>query len=412
MTEDTDPVDGVVLFTPPHDVIPPAYAENNIPVFFGCDDNFLPHAVVVIASFMKHASPENNYDILIVQWGATREKMARATEWMRQYPNATLRFVDITEAVEAAGRKHFPTTRAYGLAIYFRFFAPSIFLDYDKIAYLDSDIVVFGDVADFYNQDLEGNLIGACHDYVSEHQSKENPQVGQFWREQLGKEPGEHYFFSGGLVMDLAGMRRAGTEGALLTRMKEMQGTQLPDQDVMNSVLNGRVKYIGGEWNHLDWMADPLEESVGFDLISEEAREKLRDDRCKFKVLHYAEKKPWTSHYTGKNDAYYWKYAARTPFYDDIVAKLNAECTLPKLTKRYVVLTLQDWNFRVRSLFSSSRGKAKYASRRRNIELRRQAVVKQMRRMGHFGLGKTPETRLRPKGETVIRIKEEESHGE
>ena len=410
MTRQASADNGLKVFVPPRDVVEPAFADNNIPVFFGCDDAFLPHAVTAAASMLEHASPENNYDIFIVQWGASREKMARAAEWIRRYPNASLRFIDIAGAVDLVGREDFQVTRAYGLAIYFRFFAPSLFPRYDRIVYLDSDMVLFGDVAELYHCDLGPNLLAACHDCVMEEQSLRNPSLGAYWREQLGKEPGEGYFNSGCLVMDLAGLRREDVEAGLFEKMRRIRGTQLPDQDVLNAVLNGKVRYVGGEWNYPDWMADPVEEGSGFGLVSAEMREAIRRNREKVKILHYCEKKPWTADYTGKNDAYYWLFAALTPFYGETVARLNAGCARNRLAGRYLLLTLQEGNFLLRSLFASAEEKGKYASRRRNVAQRRRALVGQMRRMGHFGLGAGTGERLHPKGRMAVVIRGEE-HG-
>ena len=387
----TAAVAGVKVYSPPHDSVEPAFSENSIPVFFGCDDKFLPHAVTVIASLMDHASPNNNYDILIVESGVSRERMARAVDWMRRYPNASLRFVDIDPLVNAVGRQYFPTTRSFPIAVFFRIFAPTMFARYDKIAYLDSDIVLLDDVAGFYNQNLEGALLAACHDFVSEQQSLDNPQVADFWRREMELEPGSPYFFSGGVVMDLAGMRREGTESALLEKMRAIKDSRLPDQDVMNAVLKGRVRYLACEWNYLEWMADPEEQSANFRFMSAAAREAIRRGRDRYKVLHYAEKKPWTIDYVGKNDAYYWKYAAMTPFYQEIMDRLNKESSIVNLAKRYLVLSFQMANFWLRGAFSPAGKQEKYAARLRNARLRKAAVLRHMRRTGFPGTRKNSE---------------------
>ena len=43
-------------------------------------------------------------------------------------------------------------------------FIPSIFPEYDKVIYLDSDIVVNCDIAELYNKDMGDNIIGAVKD--------------------------------------------------------------------------------------------------------------------------------------------------------------------------------------------------------------------------------------------------------
>lgn len=374
----------IKVYTPPQNHIEPAFAENNIPVFFGCDDKFIPHAAAVMASIMEHASPQNNYDILVVQSGASPTRMAEATEWISHYPNASLRFVDIAEVMEDVGGKDFHTTRTFSLAVYFRLFAQSVFSRYEKIVYLDSDLVLFTDVAELFHQDLEGKLLAACHDLATEQQSLDDEKLADFWRKKLDKEPGSDYFNSGVLVMDLAGMRREGVETELLKKIRSISDTNWPDQDVMNSVMNGRVKYMDCEWNFLDWMADPDEDSLNFLYISREARDMAREARSRIKILHYAERKPWTLGYGGKNDAYYWHYAAMTPFINETRAKLNSNCGFFRLTGEYAALSFQTLNYRLRAKLKPAAEKQKYIFRIHKLGQRKKGVVRHMRRMGYI----------------------------
>ena len=380
MTSTTEANSEVKVYLPPRDVIEPAFAQNNIALFFGCDNNFFAPAMTVVASIMEHASPENNYDIFIVQEQVPPERLARAVEWMRQFPNASLRFIDVRVMLAMADSERFLVTRHFNVTVYFRIFAPRIFAKYSRIAYLDSDIAVLADIADFYRQDMEGKLVAACHDFATEEQARLNPVLGEHWRTQLGKEPGEDYFLSGGVVMDLAGMRRERTQDQFLAKMRDLKGSALPDQDVMNAVLRGKVKFLSCEWNYLDWMADPLEESLNFKAIGEADLEKVRKARGSFKVMHFTERKPWTPDYMGKNDSYFWKYAVKTPFYQDLLADLGKQLTVPKTLLRYLRLLLQTWNFRLRSLVCPQGRKQKYAARLFNLKMRKRGVIRQFRR--------------------------------
>ncbi len=381
----TEVARGVKIYAAGRDDILPAFEERNIPVFLGCDDAFFPHAMAVVASVMESASPDNRYDLFIVQEGVSERKLRAASEWMARFSNASLRFVDVGNMVDAIGRDAFQTTRHLSIAMFFRIFAPTIFANYEKIAYLDSDIVVLDDIAGFYNQDLEGNLLGACHDFTTERQSRVNPDVARFWERELGKSPGEAYFFSGGVVMDLGQMRSAGIEAVLFEKMRSLKGSNLPDQDLMNAVLKGRVKYIDCAWNLLDWMTDPEEESLNFGRVDSEALARIREARSGYKVLHFSEKKPWSAGYLGKNEEVYWRYAAMTPFYEETLAAFRAECRPWKTVPQYLTSLWQMANFRVRSRFASGGARAKYEGRLRNLAFRKRRLLDLMRRFGPLG---------------------------
>ena len=53
----------------------------------------------------------------------------------------------------------------FTLTIFFRLFIADMFPEYDKGIYLDSDIVVPGDISELYNIDLGNNIIGASRDH-------------------------------------------------------------------------------------------------------------------------------------------------------------------------------------------------------------------------------------------------------
>lgn len=369
--------DAVKLYIPPEDVIAPAFAKANVPVFFGCDSQFFPHALSVIASLMSHASADHNYDILIVQSGIPRHRMAAATEWMRRFPNASLRFIGLGPMIETAARRNQDIAGDFGVEAFFRIFAPTIFANYDKIAYLESDIAVLGDIAEFYHADLGGKILGACHDYIAENQSLIDPALGEFWRRELGKEPGSDYFYSSCAVMDLEEMRERDTESVLLRRIGTFAGRRFPDRDVFNAVMDGEVKFLGSEWNILDWMFDPRELSWNYRRMSDAAREEIRAGRERIKILHYAEKKPWSIDYVGKNASYYWAYAAQTPFFHETLEELRGECSSWNLAKRRIVLALQDVNFRLRKLTAGRDKREKYETRIHNLQLIREGLERQ-----------------------------------
>ncbi len=380
----TTPKRAVVL-APPKDSVRPAYPgdANAVPVFLGCDDRFFPHAITVIASVMEHASPETRYDLFIVQSGVPRERMDAAAAWMARFPNATLRFVDI-EPYLAAVRDTLPVTKEYSVAVFFRIFAPALFAEYDRISYLDSDIVVLGDVAEFHRLDLGGREAGAIRDLATTAHARSEPHIAAFWRMQLRKEPGEDYFFSGGLVMDLAAMRRNRTQEQCLDRIGRIEGTRLPDQDVMNAVMNGRVRMLPCEWNCLDWWCDEEEEAPNYLSLPEEFVREIREARRTAKVVHFAEKKPWTMEYRGKHAALYWEYAAQTPFYRQLLDSLRRDCAPGKILLRRLVLCWQTLNFTLRLALAPGAKKEKYRGRLRNLRWMRAALTRQRELVGNI----------------------------
>ena len=117
---------------------------NEIPVFFSTDNNYLPYLDVAIRSLIKNASKEHNYRIVILNTGLDREKMDKIKALSSD--QFIINFVDVSHAVDDI-KHQLRNVYHFGLATYYRLFIEELFPEYDKILYLDCDIVVLGDIS-------------------------------------------------------------------------------------------------------------------------------------------------------------------------------------------------------------------------------------------------------------------------
>lgn len=44
----------------------PAFKENNVAIFFNCDEKYVPYLAVTISSIIKNSSDRFNYDLIIL----------------------------------------------------------------------------------------------------------------------------------------------------------------------------------------------------------------------------------------------------------------------------------------------------------------------------------------------------------
>ena len=73
----------------------------NIPIFFSCDDNYVPFLGVAITSLICNTSEKNNYNIYVLHSGLKNENMKRIKTLETQ--NASIDFVDVSDKLEAYG---------------------------------------------------------------------------------------------------------------------------------------------------------------------------------------------------------------------------------------------------------------------------------------------------------------------
>ena len=265
-------------------------AKKVVPVFFASDDNYIPFLAVAMHSLKKNASDRFNYRVYVLHSGLNG-KDAETLMAMSE-DGFEVHFVDVSEHIEKM--KHCLCLRDYYTdAIYYRLFIVGLFPEYDKAVYLDSDTVILGDIADLYNADLGNNYIGAVTDQVV----SSVPVFQDYTKKTLGIA-GEKYFNSGVILMNLKKFREENFYDQFYKLLSAYPFRVAPDQDCLNVICKGKVKYFAKEWNKMP--------------ISGETSQPI-------KIVHYnLAEKPW--HYEGIAHAeYFWEYAQETPFYDRIL---------------------------------------------------------------------------------------------
>ena len=258
----------------------------NVPVFFACDENYVPYLDVAIISIIKNASKDNNYEIIILKSDITRESQKKLLKHATD--NISIRFYDVREMLKPI-KKQLPNVFYYGLAAYFRLFIETAFPQYDKAIYLDCDVVLLEDIAKLYETELGDNLVGA----VYEQNTSRNPMFTNYVKDIIGIQP-HTYFNSGVLVMNLKEFRRFGVQAKFIDMLTTYNFDSLaPDQEYLNVICHDRVKYLPTGWNKHSFPEAP---------------------EGPLNLCHFAlATKPW--HYEDTiNSEYFWKYAEKSSF--------------------------------------------------------------------------------------------------
>lgn len=268
-----------------------------IPVFFTIDDGYAPYASVAIASLLENASKDDNYKIHIVHQGLSEENKRKLSALADAH--SEIIFSEMADTLKTITDREENRLRCdyFTLTIYFRLFLADMFPEYEKGIYLDSDIVVPGDISELYQIELgEEFLIGACPDYSIQNIS----ELVRYLEQGIGVGRME-YINSGVLVMNMKAMR----ESALSHRFLQLLNTYhvdcvAPDQDYLNAMCHGRIAYLKQCW-------DVMPEKDSPEFISP-------------KLIHYnLFDKPWC--YDGvQYEEYFWRYARKSAYYPEILA--------------------------------------------------------------------------------------------
>ena len=148
--------------------------------------------------------------------------------------------------------RHLPISEQYPASTYLRLLIPTFLpKSLEKAIYLDSDLIVHGNIADLWDVDLDRKALLAAQD-------KGVPTVGaQFGLanySELGLDPSAMYFNSGVLVFDL----RAWRERALAERVLKYVAAHpneiwFGEQHALNAILAGDWGALEAKWNQQVW---------------------------------------------------------------------------------------------------------------------------------------------------------------
>lgn len=262
-----------------------------IPIFFACNDAYVPFLDVAILSIINNSSKENIYEITILKTDVSIENQNKLLRHDKD--NIKINFYDVKNMLEPV-KKILPDMFYYSLAAYYRLFIEKAFPQYDKVIYLDCDVVVLTDIAKLYDIELGDNLLGA----VFEQNTFRDENFSNYVKDIIGIPP-ETYFNSGVMVMNLKEFRNFRVQESFLQLLINYNFDCLaPDQEYINLICHGRVKYLPTGWNKHSFPEAPEGD---------------------LNICHYAlANKPW--HYADTiNGEYFWYYAKLSVYYDVIL---------------------------------------------------------------------------------------------
>ena len=267
-----------------------AKTTKEIPIFFAVDDGYCPFLAVAIQSLIDNASAEYTYLIKILNTDISEENKRKIGKYERE--NVDIEFVDLNYYIQKVKDKLY-TRDYYSKTTYFRLFLPNLYPQYDKVLYLDSDIVILDDIAKLYNTDMGDNLVAAAPDDVIQ-----SMPVFQDYVEKVVADS-RRYFNAGILLMNLHELRRFKFQEKFVYLLDKIKFAVAQDQDYLNRLCKGRVKLLDRTWDRMP-IPDP----------------KIKTEDVK--LVHYnLAFKPW--HFEDiLYKEFFWMYAQETEYFEDI----------------------------------------------------------------------------------------------
>ena len=271
------------------------FNKKEIPIVFAVDDNYAPFLCVSVKSIIENATMDYFYKIYVLNTGISETNRKLLSGMVDGYDaNLSVEFIDVADRMRTLSGK-LRLRDYYNNTIFYRIFIPSLFPNYEKILYIDSDIVFVDDVSKLFDTDLTGCVLGVTKDEIVPAIEGFADYVEDF----LGVDR-YSYFNSGMLLFNTEEYKKTQMERKFIEYMLKYKFEIAPDQDCLNVLCQGKIKYIDPNWNKT-----PMPE-----LISD-----VKD----LKAIHFKMKfRPWKYDDVLCQDVF-WKYAKGTPYYKDLI---------------------------------------------------------------------------------------------
>lgn len=291
---------------------------NPVAAFFSFGDSCVPFAAGALRSLAEHTDPHRSYDLMILHRDISEKSEKRLQTVLEGYPNISLRLIDVSAL---AGDIPFAGNHQIGVDTFYRLLAPELFREYQKILYLDADMIFLRDVGELYDTELGDSLLGCAvdPDHVGQYCGGAE-DTREYTDTVLKQKKPLEYFQAGVILMNLAALRSAFQPGELISFAAKGQFRDMV-QDALNIFCEGRVTFLDPRWNVLtDCMGQRIQNSIRF--APKRIIDGYQESRMDPYIIHYAgAEKPWDAPLSDMAE-FYWEYARKTVFYEAVLANM------------------------------------------------------------------------------------------
>lgn len=287
---------------------PEAYDKHQksvIPIVLAANNSYGCALIVTLQSLIRHVRKDRLLDIYVFYTNLSAFYLDILESMTNE--RICITCVDIASNVQKSHFDKYTGSMLSHLSVetYYRLLIPQYISRYDKILYLDSDLIIKKDIAELYDIDLQDNLLAGVVDILLPNEAQE--------RLSWGYDPLGH-INAGVLLINLKQWQQEDKHKACMKTLAAYNSKlSLADQDILNIVGQNRILYLDYKWNfyYTAWK------------YKREAYQELCGplDLQKGYIIHYnGAEKPWLSlNVPDVLSNLWWNYARDSLIYEYIL---------------------------------------------------------------------------------------------
>jgi lipopolysaccharide biosynthesis glycosyltransferase len=294
--------------------ITPVFDRNAVVLVLSSNESFVGYLGVVITSVIENASDDRSYDVIVLE----KDISDNSKELLRslQRRNVSIRFYNMTSVLFQLEDLEVHVEGYVPAETYNKIFLGEIMEGYEKVLYIDTDIVVRRDIAELFDTDLFGKALGASRNIANIHAAHLNKEIkgrkfGDYLRDELGITDFDSYFQAGVILLDLTSAKAQNLLTLSIQKIREIRQPVFFDQCIFNAIFSGDVHFVSTTWNHVWYLQNYsyLRHTLNDETFFDYARSRLDPA-----IVHFAGKDKPTNKFDWRLSSHFWLSAARSPF--------------------------------------------------------------------------------------------------
>lgn len=198
--------------------------KNRIPVVMISDDNFVMQTCVAITSLYKNKNIDTVYEVFVVMAECSKYSEEIFQKMQKEDCIITLVRASLEQYKDIRQLAHI------SIACLLKFDICELIPNYDKLLYLDGDIIVRKDLTELYHTDLGDNYAAAV-------------------KELYCMKNDDGCINAGIMLFNAKKMRDEGMRDILVAKRRSLGNRSSMDQQTYNIVIKGHIKYLSIIYN-------------------------------------------------------------------------------------------------------------------------------------------------------------------
>lgn len=299
------------------DILPIAPVWQNIKtaICASSSNEYLPYLCVYLQSLVKNC-PEKK-DIIIFERDISSENKKKISTYFSNQ-NTSIRFVNPSPLFN--GVSLYISHDYFKEECYYRIAAPKLLKQYDKIIFTDLDLIISDNILKLADINMEGHPIAACiepiwQELYMQNNKIYNTTIRAYTNDILKLSNPFNYYNTGVVIFDVKEYNKLNAFEMMLNIINNNQ-LIYQEQCALNIFFKDNFYTLPNVWNY-ELAPSLIANPYHFNFYS-----KYKEEENNAKILHFLGRyKPWKNPAEYKADLW-WEYARKTPFYEEILARM------------------------------------------------------------------------------------------